>query len=115
MWPVAGAGGWGGLVVEEEPADVAQGVGAAGGSGAGWVPLDVVGPGLAQRGQQQFAGLRVEVAPEGGLAVEEGGGVQGLGPLGCGGRVIGGRAPAAHGGGGDVGGAQRQEVGQHDG
>jgi hypothetical protein len=52
------------LVVEEEPADVAERVGSAGGGTAGRLVVGVGGLGNAQGGGEQFAGFGAQVGVE---------------------------------------------------
>jgi hypothetical protein len=52
------------LVVQEVAADVAEGVGASRGGGAGGFAVGVRGVGEAQGGGEQFAGFGTEVGVE---------------------------------------------------
>jgi hypothetical protein len=87
------------LVVEEESADVAEGVGAAGGRAAGRFVVGVGGLGDAERGGEQFAGFGAEVGVEAPPASQGARQVQAVGSVGLGVAVRGGAVrPRPHGG-----------------
>src|SRR5918995_1701879 len=102
------------LVVQEVAADVAQGVGPAGGRGAGGLAVVVGAGGEAQGGGQQLTGLGAQGAVGAPAVIEGAGQVQRLGPFGLGVGVGGGGLPPAAHGDGDVAGGEVDQ-GRHDG
>jgi hypothetical protein len=100
------------LVVEEEPADVPERVGAGGGAAPG-LALGVWGLCLAQCAGEEFAGFRAQVAVEPPAVGQGARQVQALGWLGAGGTVGGGTVPPGPHGRRDIGDRQGGHGGHH--
>jgi hypothetical protein len=103
------------LVVQEVAAEVAEGVGAAGGGRAGRLAVGVGGLGQAEGGGEQFAGFGAEVGVEAPPSAQGARQVQTLGRFRLGVSVGAGTFPPGPHGGSDIADRQVHQGRQHHG